>query len=78
MSNSFTVLITGCSSGFGLETARLFLDNGWRVVATMRKPREDLLPRSSNLRVLPLDVNDAESIRCCVEEAGPIDALVNN
>ncbi|RYO77193.1 hypothetical protein DL771_011469 [Monosporascus sp. 5C6A] len=44
----------------------------------MRKPREDLLPRSSNLRVLPLDVNDAESIRCCVEEAGPIDALVNN
>lgn len=78
MSNSLTVLITGCSSGFGLETARLFLDNGWRVVATMRNPREDLLPRSSNLRVLPLDVTDAESIRRCIEQAGPIDALVNN
>ncbi|TDR79942.1 SDR family oxidoreductase [Paludibacterium purpuratum] len=78
MSNSPTVLITGCSSGFGLETARLFLDKGWRVVATMRTPREDLLPRSDLLRVLPLDVTDIESIRRCVEAAGPIDALVNN
>lgn len=78
MSSTFTVLITGCSSGFGLETARFFLDQGWRVVATMRTPREDLLPRSDSLRVLALDVTDAESIRRCVEEAGPIDALVNN
>jgi NAD(P)-dependent dehydrogenase (short-subunit alcohol dehydrogenase family) len=31
-----TILITGCSSGFGLETARLFLDRGWDVVATAR------------------------------------------
>jgi len=73
-----TVLITGCSSGFGLETARFFLDKGWRVVATMRSPREDLLPRSEALRVLPLDVTDAESIRQCLGDAGPIDALVNN
>jgi NADP-dependent 3-hydroxy acid dehydrogenase YdfG len=73
-----TILISGCSSGFGLETARLFLDNGWRVVATMRTPRGDLLPHPDRLRVLPLDVTDAESIRRCVEAAGPIDALVNN
>ena len=73
-----TVLITGCSSGFGLETARFFLDKGWHVVATMRTPNEDLLPRSERLRVLPLDVTDPESIRRCVEAAGPIDALVNN
>ena len=73
-----TVLITGCSSGFGLETARLFLDKGWHVVATMRTPRDDLLPRSDRLRVLALDVTDVQSIRRCVEQAGPIDALVNN
>jgi len=73
-----TVLITGCSSGFGLETARHFLDNGWRVVATMRTPRTDLLPLSEHLRVLPLDVTDAESIRQAVAQAGPIDVLVNN
>jgi NAD(P)-dependent dehydrogenase (short-subunit alcohol dehydrogenase family) len=78
MSVPSTVLITGCSSGFGLETARLFLDRGWQVVATMRKPRADVLPISGRLHVLALDVTDADSIRRCVEQAGPIDALVNN
>ncbi len=73
-----TVLITGCSSGFGLEAARHFLERGWRVVATMRTPREDLLPASEHLRVLPLDVTDPASIRAAVAAAGPIDALVNN
>ncbi|GAB3411719.1 hypothetical protein GCM10027318_26100 [Massilia agilis] len=78
MSTMSTVLITGCSSGFGLETARLFLDRGWRVVATMRTPNDCLLPQSERLRILPLDVTDAESIRQCIQAAGPIDALVNN
>jgi NAD(P)-dependent dehydrogenase (short-subunit alcohol dehydrogenase family) len=73
-----TILITGCSSGFGLATARHFLERGWRVVATMRTPREDLLPPSGRLRVLQLDVTDAKSIRKAVEAAGPIDVLVNN
>jgi NAD(P)-dependent dehydrogenase (short-subunit alcohol dehydrogenase family) len=73
-----TVVITGCSSGFGLETARLFLQRGWRVVATMRSPRGDLLPSSERLRVLTLDVTDQASIRDAVAAAGPIDVLVNN
>jgi NAD(P)-dependent dehydrogenase (short-subunit alcohol dehydrogenase family) len=73
-----TVLITGCSSGFGLETARYFLDRDWKVIATMRNPREDVLPRSERLRVLALDVTDQESVRQAVEAAGPIDVLVNN
>jgi NAD(P)-dependent dehydrogenase (short-subunit alcohol dehydrogenase family) len=73
-----TVLITGCSSGFGLETARYFLDRDWKVIATMRTPREEVLPRSEHLRVLALDVTDPESIREVVEAAGPIDVLVNN
>jgi NAD(P)-dependent dehydrogenase (short-subunit alcohol dehydrogenase family) len=73
-----TVLITGCSSGFGLETTRHFLERGWKVVATMRTPREDLLPASDNLRILTLDVTDPDSIRNALQAAGPIDALVNN
>jgi NAD(P)-dependent dehydrogenase (short-subunit alcohol dehydrogenase family) len=73
-----TVLITGCSSGFGLETARYFLDRDWNVIATMRTPRGDVLPRSDRLRMLALDVVDPESIRQAVETAGPIDVLVNN
>jgi NAD(P)-dependent dehydrogenase (short-subunit alcohol dehydrogenase family) len=73
-----TILITGSSSGFGLETARHFLDRGWTVVATMRSPNRDLLPASERLRVVALDVTDANSIAHAVEDAGPIDALVNN
>lgn len=73
-----TVLITGCSSGFGLETAKYFLDRDWAVIATMRAPRPDILPQSERLRVLALDVTDAASIRDAVAAAGPIDVLVNN
>jgi len=73
-----TVLITGCSSGYGLATARHFLDQGWTVIATMRTPREGLLPASERLRLLALDVTDARSIAAAVAAAGPIDVLVNN
>lgn len=73
-----TILITGCSSGFGLETAKLFLGKGWRVIATMRKPQPDILPTSDNLTVLPLDVTDVASIARALEQAGEIDVLVNN
>lgn len=73
-----TVLITGCSSGYGLETARYFLANGWKVVATMRRPQFDLLPASDRLRILPLDVTRPESIDRALANAGSIDVLVNN
>ncbi|MBZ9798972.1 SDR family oxidoreductase [Mesorhizobium sp. ES1-4] len=73
-----TVLITGCSSGYGLETARHFHSQGWSVIATMRNPRDGILPRSDRLRMLPLDVTDAASIAAALEASGPIDALVNN
>lgn len=73
-----TILITGCSSGYGLETARHFHAQGWRVVATMRTPREGVVPVSDRLKLLALDVTDAESIAAALAAAGPIDALVNN
>ncbi|NWD06455.1 SDR family oxidoreductase [Pseudomonas gingeri] len=73
-----TVLITGCSSGYGLETARYFHAQGWKVIATMRAPREDLLPVSERLRVLALDVTQPESIAAVLEASGPLDVLVNN
>ena len=73
-----TVLITGCSSGFGLDIARHFLDRGWTVVATMRHLRDEILPPSDRLRLLALDVTEADSIRAAVAAAGPVDVLVNN
>ena len=72
------ILITGCSSGFGLATAQKFLDAGWDVVATMRTPQKDLLPSNDRLEILPLDVTSADSIADAVKAAGTIDALVNN
>jgi NAD(P)-dependent dehydrogenase (short-subunit alcohol dehydrogenase family) len=73
-----TVLITGCSSGYGLETARYFHAQGWNVVATMRTPRDGILPRSERIHVLALDVTKPESITAALETSGPIDVLVNN
>ncbi|MBU8974551.1 SDR family oxidoreductase [Lysobacter sp. MMG2] len=73
-----TVLITGCSSGYGLETARHFHAQGWRVVATMRTPHADLLPDDARMLVLPLDVTRPDSIAAALERSGPIDVLINN
>jgi NAD(P)-dependent dehydrogenase (short-subunit alcohol dehydrogenase family) len=72
------VLITGCSSGYGLETAHYFNSKGWNVIATMRTPREDILPQSDRLPVVTLDVTKSESIAAAIKTAGPIDVLVNN
>ena len=78
MATTRTVLITGCSSGYGLATARHFHAQGWTVIATMRTPRADLLSGSDRLRILPLDVTSPASTAAALEASGPLDVLVNN
>ncbi|HEY5759401.1 MAG TPA: SDR family oxidoreductase [Steroidobacter sp.] len=77
-----TVLITGCSSGFGLASARLFLARGWNVIATMRSPDPALFDSHARLLVAALDVTDPHSISAAIAKGlarfGRIDALVNN
>ncbi len=73
-----TALITGCSSGYGLETTRYLHAQGWNVIATMRTPRADVLPASPRMRVLALDVTKPDSIAAALQASGPIDVLVNN
>jgi len=78
-----TVLITGASSGFGRETAKLFHKNGWNVIATMRSPeKETELSDLNNVLLLQLDVTNKATIREAVkkglEKFGAIDVLVNN
>lgn len=77
-----TVLITGSSSGYGLETALWFLERGWNVVATMRSPKEGLLPASERLRLVKLDVTDRTSVDTAFREAiasfGAVDVVVSN
>lgn len=78
-----TVFITGASSGIGRSAAKKFIENGWNVVATMRRPEEESeLTQYSNVQLVKLDVTDCDSIKSAVNSAverfGTIDVLVNN
>ncbi len=78
-----TILITGASSGIGKETAKLFADRGWNVIATMRTPeKEEDLTGKDNILVTRLDVTDAASIEAAVaagmDKFNKIDVLMNN
>jgi NAD(P)-dependent dehydrogenase (short-subunit alcohol dehydrogenase family) len=77
--------ITGCSTGFGHELARLVLDRGWRLVATARgKDRvAELVERAPDRALaVDLDVTDQSQVDAAVRAAttrfGRIDVLVNN
>lgn len=79
-----SILITGCSSGIGLASARLMKARGWRVLATARK-EEDLerLHRELGVEALYLDLADPGSVaRCALETLELTDAnlhaLFNN
>lgn len=82
MKTKNTVLITGCSSGFGQASASLFLSRGWNVIATMRAPKPGLFASSEQLLVAPLDVTRPESVSAAIAQGiarfGRIDVLVNN
>lgn len=78
-----TAFITGTSSGYGRAMAELFLDRGWNVLATMRRPEASpFADETGRLRVLPLDVTDRASIEAALDGAvtafGGIDAVINN
>ncbi|KTS33940.1 short-chain dehydrogenase [Methylobacterium indicum] len=78
-------LITGCSTGFGRELARLVLDRGWRAVVTARDAARvaDLASGAEDRALaLPLDVTKPDQVAAVVAQAtqrfGRIDVLVNN
>lgn len=82
------VLITGCSSGIGYETALLLARNGFHTFATMRNTKksdslEEIIKKERlDLNIRELDVNDDTSIEntinCIKREANRIDVLINN
>lgn len=77
-----SVLITGCSSGIGAATAARLVSHGWDVWASARRPEVLAGLAAAGCRTLALDVTDEESMATAVdtvlEDAGRIDALVNN
>jgi len=80
---SKTVFITGASTGIGYETAKVFQQQGWTVLATMRSPEKvPELASLPNVMCLRLDVTDQQSIQTAVQTAfqhvSTIDVLVNN
>jgi NAD(P)-dependent dehydrogenase (short-subunit alcohol dehydrogenase family) len=77
------VLVTGCSSGIGLATARVLQQRGWEVVPTARSDGDLAMLRADGFRPVRLDVADSGSVAACATEAleilgGAIGGLVNN
>ena len=76
------ILITGCSTGIGRETARHLASRGHRVFATARKLEAISDLKEAGCETLVCDVNDEESMATCVNEVeqaeGAVGALVNN
>ncbi len=76
--------ITGCSTGFGRELAKLTLDRGWPTVVTARDKARvaDLADGRENVLALDLDVTDSGQVHAAAKAAeerfGRIDVLVNN
>lgn len=83
MTSSRSVLITGCSSGIGLDAARSLKARGWRVFATCRQEADCVRLRDEGLESFRLDYADEDSIAAALAEAlsrtgGTLDALYNN
>lgn len=77
-----TILITGCSTGIGRATAERLAAEGHRVHATARNLESIADLETRGCRTMALDVTDEASMEAAVaridEEAGGVDALVNN
>ena len=81
-SPSKAVLITGCSTGIGAETARHLAAKGWTVYATARKPETLSELAEAGCKTLELDVTDEASMKAATNQViaaeGAVGVLVNN
>ncbi|MEX0301401.1 MAG: SDR family NAD(P)-dependent oxidoreductase [Leisingera sp.] len=78
-----TILITGCSSGIGLDAARGMRERGWRVFASCRQQRDCDRMRAEGFESPRIDYTEPESITVGLAEVleatgGTLDALFNN
>lgn len=78
-----SILITGCSSGIGLDAAKTLHENGWLVFASCRKPEDCDRLRAMGLDSPHLDYDDPATItstlnHIMVKTGGTLDAVFNN
>jgi NAD(P)-dependent dehydrogenase (short-subunit alcohol dehydrogenase family) len=75
-------LITGVSTGFGREMARIVLARGDKVVGTVRKPAQIEELKAEGIAAVLMDVNDkaqvVEGTAGAIAVMGGVDVLVNN
>ncbi len=76
------IVITGASSGFGAEMAKLFSKNGYPLLLLARRIERIKALNLSNVMIKKVDVTDFNQFKNAVDEAvkkyGPVDLLVNN
>lgn len=83
------ILITGCSTGFGYDSAKYFAEQGHHVFATMRNINgknaeaaaslnEFARANNYNIEVLEIDVTSDASVNAAAAKLPTIDVLVNN
>ena len=83
------ILITGCSSGFGLMAAKHLAEKGHHIYATMRNVNGKNADRASELKdyanannlnidVHEIDVLSDQSVKKAVSQMGKVDVLINN
>ena len=78
-----TILITGCSSGIGLDAAQALKEDGWRVFASCRKEEDCQRMKSEGFESPLIDYTKPETIERGLKEVldatgGTLDALFNN
>ena len=78
-----SILITGCSSGIGYDSARTLRDKGWRVFASCRRTEDCARLVAKGFDSPRIDYEDPESIESGLTEVleatgGRLDALFNN
>lgn len=70
-----TAFITAAGAGIGAETAKAFLEEGARVIAT--DLRSDSLERLTGAECHALDVRSTEAVNAIAKQIGPVDILFN-
>jgi len=81
--NTQTILITGCSTGIGYQTAISLKQRGYRVIASARNPQDVIRLIDEGFEAVQLDLADSGSIHAAVIKVshltdGKIDGLFNN
>lgn len=81
--NRNSILITGCSSGIGLDAAHTLAQRGWQVFATCKQEKDCERLRSEGLESFVLDYSNSESVQSGAQRAlelcdGKLQALFNN